>query len=78
MEENPFLACGSFVWKSCFFTGEEKLKERRMGKSKTKTKKNQTGMIDIWLSLFIIYGDVIRSSCLILLFDAGTKDSYLD
>jgi hypothetical protein len=39
MEENSFLTCGSFFRKSCFFTGEEKLKERRMGKSKTKTEK---------------------------------------
>jgi hypothetical protein len=32
MEENPFLTCGSFFWKSYFFPGEEKLKEGRMGK----------------------------------------------
>jgi hypothetical protein len=32
-----------FFGKSCFFTGEEKLKEGKMGKSKTKTEKELNG-----------------------------------
>jgi hypothetical protein len=47
-------------------------------KAKLKQKKNQTEMIDFWLSLFVIHGDVIRSPCLIWLCDTGMKDFYLD
>jgi hypothetical protein len=43
MEENPFLTCGSFFLEELFSTGEEKLKEGRMGKSKTKTEKESNG-----------------------------------
>jgi hypothetical protein len=50
--------CGSFFWKISFFSCEGKLKEGRAEKAKLKQKRNQ--MI-FWLSLFIIYGDVIRS-----------------
>jgi hypothetical protein len=39
----PSLCVAVFFWKSCFFIGEEKLKERRMGKSKTKTEKESNG-----------------------------------
>jgi hypothetical protein len=42
MEENSFLTCGSFFWEELFFPDEEKLKEGRMGKSKTKTKKESS------------------------------------
>jgi hypothetical protein len=42
MEENPFLMCGSFFGR-VVFPSEEKLKEERMEKSKTKTKKESNG-----------------------------------
>jgi hypothetical protein len=49
-----------FFWEDQFFC-EGKLKEGRTEKAKSKTEKESN---DFWLSLFVIYGDVIRSSYL--------------
>jgi hypothetical protein len=65
LEENRLRTCGSFFWEEQVFSCEGKLKEGRTEKAKPKHEKNQTGMINFWLSLFVIYGDVIRSPYLI-------------
>jgi hypothetical protein len=50
-KKTPSLRVAVFFWKSCFFTREEKLKEGKMRKSKTKKKESNR---DDWFLVFLI------------------------